>query len=46
MITKSATIVLTQAEVDSPEPIEIKLSVKLEGSADDESIDYTISYPK
>ena len=44
MITKSASIVLTQAEVDSPEPIEINVSVKLEGS--DESIDYTINYPK
>jgi hypothetical protein len=43
-IRKSATIFLTQEEVDSPNPIEIKLTVRIKGH--DESIDYTIRYPK
>jgi hypothetical protein len=43
-IRKSATIFLTQEEVDSPNPIEIKLTVKLKGQKG--CIDYTIKYPK
>ena len=43
-IKKSVVVTLTQEEVDSPNPIEIKLSVKLKGKKD--CIDYTIEYPK
>ena len=43
-IRKSAVIFLTQEEVDSPNPIEIKLTVKIKGQ--EGSIDYTIKYPK
>jgi hypothetical protein len=43
-IKKSVVVTLTQEEVDSPNPIEIKLAVKLKGTKG--SIDYTIEYPK
>ena len=43
MITKQVFAVLTQEEIDSPEPIEIKLVVLDE---EGESITYTIKYPK
>ena len=45
MINKQVTIVLTQEEINSPEPIEIKLIVKEEGGDEDE-VEYIITYPK
>jgi hypothetical protein len=43
MINKQVFVVLTQEEIDSPEPIEIKLVVL---DKEGESITYTIKYPK
>jgi len=44
MIKKRVEVVLTQEEVDSPEPIQIILSVKV--GNEEEAVDYTITYPK
>ena len=44
MIKRTAEIVLTKEEIDSPDPIQLTFIVKEEGS--DETIDYTITYPK
>jgi hypothetical protein len=43
MINKQVFVVLTQEEIDSPEPIEIKLVVLDE---EGDHITYTIKYPK
>lgn len=43
MITKEVTVTLTKEEVDSPEPIEIKLNVTDDSG---EVVTYTITYPK
>lgn len=42
MIIKEATITLTDEEVHSPEPIRIKLILKMP----DGNVDYTIDIPK
>ena len=42
MIKKKVDVVLTRAEVDSPEPIEIKLNV----ICGKQKVTYTIDYPK
>ena len=44
MIRKNLVVTLTKKEVDSPEPIAIKVKVKIEGEKGD--ICYTINYPK
>lgn len=44
MITKEIVLELTQEEVNSPEPIEIRLIVNVMGT--DEDIVYTIIYSK
>ena len=43
MITKRLECSISQEEVNSPEDIQIILSVQIEG---EESVDYTINYPK
>jgi len=44
MIQKKATINLTQEEIDSPEDIQIVLTVN--GPGGNDGVDYTITYPK
>ena len=47
MINKEISIVLTQAEIDSPEDIQIKFHVYSETDPDnEEGVTYTINYPK
>ena len=47
MINKEITLVLTQAEIDSPEDIQIKFHVYSEDDPNnEEGITYTITYPK
>lgn len=47
MITKEVTVVLTEDEINSDEPVEIKLHVHSEDDPDnEEGISYTITYPK
>jgi hypothetical protein len=47
MINKEISIVLTQAEIDSPEDIQIKFHVHSEDDLDnEEGVTYTIMYPK
>lgn len=44
MITKQLNCVLSQEDIDSPEDIQIILSVQIEG--EEGQVDYTINYPK
>lgn len=44
MIVKEVTVQLTQAEIDSPEDIEMK--IHLLGPGEGEGVTYTITYPK
>jgi hypothetical protein len=47
MINKEISLVLTQAEIDSPEDIRIKIHVHSEDdSNNEEGVTYTITYPK
>jgi hypothetical protein len=47
MITKEISLVLTQAEIASPEDIQIKFHVHSETDPDnEEGVTYTITYPK
>ena len=47
MINKEITLVLTQAEIDSPEEIQINFHVHSETDPDnEEGVTYTITYPK
>ena len=47
MINREITLVLTQAEIDSPEDIQIKFHVYSETDPDnEEGVTYTIMYPK
>ena len=42
-IIKSATITLSKEEIESPDPIVIKLNIQ---DYEGESVTYTITYPK
>ena len=47
MITKTVNVVLTEEEIKSSEPIEIKLNVhSIEDPKNEEGVTYTIEYPK
>jgi hypothetical protein len=47
MINKEISLVLTQAEIDSPEDIQIKFHVYSEDDLNnEEGVTYTINYPK
>lgn len=47
MINKEISIVLTQAEIDSPEDIQIKFHLHSEDDPNnEEGVTYTITYPK
>lgn len=47
MITKIVEITLTREEIDSPEPIELVVSVHSEDDIEkDSGVSYTITYPK
>lgn len=43
---KHITLILTQEEIDSSEPIEVKVHIRTEDETDEEGINYTIKYPK
>lgn len=45
MITKTATINLSKEDMESPEDVQVVLTVNGPGGEDD-SVDYTITYPK
>lgn len=47
MITKKVKVILTEEEINSPEPIEIVLDVCSEiDPNNEEGVTYTIEYPK
>jgi len=47
MIKKEIFLVLTQAEINSPEDIQIKFHIHSQNDPDnEEGITYTITYPK
>jgi len=47
MIKKEIFLVLTQAEINSPEDIQIKFHIHSENDPDnEEGVTYTITYPK
>ena len=47
MINKEISLVFTQAEIDSPEAIRIKIHVHSEDDPNnEEGLTYTITYPK
>lgn len=50
MIIKEVKLELTKEEIESPETIEIRFTVAQQGvevgSEEDESVTYTITYPK
>jgi hypothetical protein len=47
MINKEISLVLTQAEIDSPEDIQIKFHIYSETDPNNkEGVTYTITYPK
>ena len=47
MINREITLVLTQAEIDSPEDIQIKFHLHSEDDPNnEEGVTYTINYPK
>ena len=43
MIQKTVVVSLTDEEVHSPDPIELKITLKM---ADEGTVDYTITIPK
>jgi len=46
-IVKQVGVILTQEEIDSPDPIEIKLHVhKVTDPGNKDGVTYTITYPK
>ena len=47
IIKKEVNIILTEEEVNSPDPIEIKLHIHSENDLNnEEGVTYTIKYPK
>lgn len=46
MITKTIDVIITEDEINSPEPIEIKIRVYAEDDHDNPEVTYTIKYPK
>lgn len=47
MITKEVNLVLTEAEINSPEDIQIKFHIHSETDLkNEEGVTYTITYPK